>query len=264
VTLLERARAAVARARADGSLRPLASTAQVVPDGGVDFVVRQITAFEHKPHGSREDDPFRPPWTNALFVEDWGPAHALLLNKYPVLDDHLLLVTRDWADQEAPPTAGDLSALGRALDAMDALWFYNGGRAAGASQPHRHLQLVPRASLGGIPLEALLRDGARGGRVAAFAFRHAVVPGFDPDRILAALGPDPGPHTLLGTREAALIVPRSAPKVDGEPVNSLAYAGFLAARSEAGLAAIRRRGPFAVLAAAATPAQPRCTTTLPT
>ncbi len=255
MTLLARTRAAVARARASGSLRPLRSTAHEVEEGGVRFVVRRIEAFEDKPHGAwhapRAEDPFRPPWTDALFVEDWGPDHALLLNKFPVLDDHLLLVTRAWADQEEPPDLADLEALGRALAELDGLWFYNGGRDAGASQPHRHLQLVPRTSLGDIPLEPALSDGASAGRAAAFGFEHRILPGFEPAAIRAALGPAPGPHTLLGTRGFTLVVPRGASKVDGQPVNSLAYAGYLAAKTEDGVDAIRARGPFGVLRAAA-------------
>jgi ATP adenylyltransferase len=252
VTLLHRARAAVARARADGTLRPLTSEPFVVPDAGVPFVVRRIGAFEQKPRGTRDDDPFRPPWTDALFVEERGPDHALLLNKFPVLDDHLLLVTRAWRDQEDPPDDGDFAALRAALAELDALWFYNGGRAAGASQPHRHLQLVPRASLGEIPLEGLLREGlAAGGAVSRFPFAHHLLPGLDAGAVSAALGPSPGAHTLLGTRDWTLVVPRSAAVVDGEPVNSLAYAGYLAARSDAGVQRVRERGPLGVLAAAA-------------
>lgn len=251
MTLLDRVRAALDRARVDGSLRPLPSTAHDVVEGGVRFVVRRIEAFEAKPHGTKEDDPFRPPWTDALFVEDRGPDHALLLNKFPVLGDHLLLVTRAWADQEHPADRADLLAIAAVLAELDGLWFYNGGRLAGASQPHRHLQLVSRAALGPIPLEPLLAAALPTGRVDAFAFPHAVLPGVDPDAIRGALGPDPGPHTLLGTRELTLVVPRGAAKVDGQPVNSLAYAGFLAAKTDDGVAAIRARGPFGVLAAAA-------------
>jgi ATP adenylyltransferase len=190
VTLLHRARAAVARARADGTLRPLTSEPFVVPDAGVPFVVRRIGAFEQKPRGTRDDDPFRPPWTDALFVEERGPDHALLLNKFPVLDDHLLLVTRAWRDQEDPPDDRDFAALRAALAELDALWFYNGGRAAGASQPHRHLQLVPRASLGEIPLEGLLREGlAAGGAGEPLPLRPPPPPGTGRGRGERGAGP---------------------------------------------------------------------------
>ncbi len=252
-TLAERTAAAVARALASEVLRPLPSTAHEVVEDGVPFVLRAIRAFEQKPRGTREADPFLPPWTDALFVEDRGPDHALLLNKFPVLADHLLLVTRAWADQEAPPDEADLTTLQGVLDELDGLWFYNGGRAAGASQPHRHLQLVPRTSLGAIPLEARWLAGLDSGRVEGFRFRHHVLPGLDPAAVRAVLGQDPGPHTLLGTRDLTLVVPRSVAVVDGQPVNSLAFAGYLAAKTDAGVDAVRTRGPFGVLAAAAVP-----------
>ncbi len=262
MTLLDEARAATARARADGSLVPLPSTCRALRAGEVIFQVRRITGFVEKPVGTREEDPFRPPYTEALFVRDWPPAHALLLNKFPVLDDHLLLVTRAWADQEEPPDAADLRALAEAMEALDGLAFYNGGRRAGASQPHRHLQLVAREALGELPLEPLLRDAlARGlDRAPELRFRHALLPGLpsadELRRRLGALGRDPaspGPHTLLAARGWALVVPRSAAKVGGLPVNSLAYAGYLAAKDAAGEAWLDRFGPWAVLEQAGEP-----------
>lgn len=256
MTLLEEARAATARARADGSLVPLESTCRVHRDGEVDFQVRRISRFVDKPLGTRADDPFRPPYPDALFVRDWPPAHALLLNKFPVLDDHLLLVTRDWADQEEPPGPSDLEALREALAALDGLAFYNGGRAAGASQPHRHLQLVAREGLGAVPLEPLLHDAVARGldRAPELRFRHALLPELPTAEALrahlVALGRpavNPGPHTLLAARGWALVVPRSAAKVGGMPVNSLAYAGYLAVKDDAGEAWLARHGPWAVL-----------------
>jgi sulfate adenylyltransferase (ADP) / ATP adenylyltransferase len=252
VTVLARARATGVRALRDGVLRPLASTLHAVEAEGVTFEVRQLHGFGAKTRGSVAADPFQPPWTPELLVEELGEYHALLLNKFPVFSDHLLIVTRRWQDQESPPDRADLEVLSLVLTAVDGLWFYNGGRAAGASQPHRHLQVVPRASLAaGIPLEARWLAALDSGQVDGFDFPHHVLPGMQADQLRAALGDDPGPHTLIGTRAVTIVVPRGASVVDGQPVNSLAYAGFLAAKTPEGVAAITQRGPFGVLAAAA-------------
>ena len=62
---------------------------------------------------------------------------------------------------------------------LNGLGFYNAGRAAGASQPHKHLQLVglPLApGVAGLPVDALLASaGFEGcvGRVPSLPFRLA-------------------------------------------------------------------------------------------
>lgn len=257
MSLLERTRAAAARALADGTLQPLPSERHDLEVGGVPFVVRRITAFRHKPRGTRQDDPFRPPYTDALYVEDWPPCHALLLNKFPVVPDHLLLVTRDDADQEEPAGPADWEALDAALEAMDGLGFYNGGRDAGASQPHRHLQLLSREAVGILPFEPVIRAATGRGRVEGWPFAHVVQPETDSAavrRAFEALGRDPdrpGPHSALRTRDWLLVVPRRRAEVGGMPVNSLGYVGLLVVKDDAGLERLRREGPLPLLAEAA-------------
>ncbi|MEZ4238295.1 MAG: DUF4922 domain-containing protein [Myxococcota bacterium] len=259
LSLLLRARALAVTARAAGVLEPLGCAIHHV-DG---FQVRVLAGFERKPKATAASgprpDPFLPPYPALLHVADWPPAHALLLNRYPVLADHLLLVTLRDEPQEAPPSAGDLDALERLLAIVDGLGFYNGGVAAGASQPHRHLQLVPADAVGPMPLEAPLADAVGRGldQVPSLPFAHAVgPPDADLDALFAAAGADPrapGAHSLLATRRWRLLVPRTAGEVDGMPVNSLAYVGLLAVTSEAQLAALARMGPWEVLSRAASP-----------
>jgi len=83
------------------------------------------------------------PYEPALFVADLPPHHVCLLNKFNVVDRHLLLVTRHFASQCEPLDAGDFAALAVCLAAADGLGFYNGGPEAGASQRHKHLQWIP-------------------------------------------------------------------------------------------------------------------------
>lgn len=83
------------------------------------------------------------PYEQALYVADLPPHHVCLLNKFNVVDRHLLLVTRHFASQREPLDAGDFAALAVCLAAADGLGFYNGGPEAGASQRHKHLQWIP-------------------------------------------------------------------------------------------------------------------------
>jgi ATP adenylyltransferase len=245
--LLARTREAARRALDDGALHPLTAVAHPIEQDGVPYVVREVQGI-HKPHGTREADPFRPPYTDALYVGEWPPAHALLLNKFPVLPDHLLLVTTAWADQEDPLDRADWDALARALDQVDGLGFYNGGRESGASQPHRHLQLVP--GLLDLPLGPAIAGGLARGVVEGWPFRHVVSrPTFEGyQAALDELGR--GPHNALRTRDWLLVVPRRQAYVEGIPVNALSYVGMLAVRTPEQLARVRERGPRWVLAEA--------------
>jgi sulfate adenylyltransferase (ADP) / ATP adenylyltransferase len=210
-------------------------------------------------------------------VADLSPTHFALLNKYNVVDRHLLIVTHADIDQEALLDAADFEALATAMAGERVIGFYNGGPEAGASQRHKHLQVVrlPLAPAGdAIPMRPLLEDSARR---AALPFRHAFAPIAamdDPRRwaramhelyreLFARAGlaavPDPrgerqsGPYNLLVTHDWMLLVPRSAPGFEGIEVNSLAYAGALFARDDEGMRTVRRLGPMAVLRGVAQP-----------
>ena len=132
------------RAVASGALQPIPTDATRVQAGGVRFVVRVVSRLRDKPkpRGPKTDNPFLTPEPD-LEVGDASPTHRCLLNKFNVVDHHLLVVTREYEPQSALLTTADLAALWRCLREYDGLGFYNGGVTAGASQPHKHLQVVP-------------------------------------------------------------------------------------------------------------------------
>lgn len=248
----------------------------------VDAGAKHATTQRQRRSGANPFLPFEP----ALFVADVSETHVALLNKFPVLPHHALLVTRAFEPQETPLTRADHEALWRALAQWDAVGFYNAGPAAGASQPHRHLQVLP-APLGRGPERGPVerafagapRDGSVG-RAPGLPFRHALaradaraaladaLAGRPPEaaaeasrelaaELLRAVGRDPaapGAYNMVWTREWALAVPRTRPGLPGLPVNALAYAGALFARDEDALSRLRARGPFALLRDAGEPA----------
>jgi sulfate adenylyltransferase (ADP) / ATP adenylyltransferase len=204
------------------------------------------------------------------------------LNKFSLLPHHLLIVTRQFEPQEALLDQDDIAALGACLAEIDGLVFYNGGSAAGASQPHKHLQMVP-LPLGpaglATPIDDAL-DAVRGRSgilaVPALAFRHAfswLAPGmsqgvFDAsafatlyEEMLTQIGVNAldrdgkrfqsAPWNLLVTRRWALAAPRVKEDFRGVPINAIGFAGSLFVRDDAQLATLKRAGPMAALREAA-------------
>lgn len=264
-TLWEAARRRAAAALASGALQPIASGSELLEADGVRFGVRTLegaAALDRAAAAQRGGDPFRDP-DPRLRVVEVSDSHVCLLNKFPVLGGHLLIVTRDAAEQESALDAADFEALSACLVEGAALGFYNAGAAAGASQPHRHLQLVRLPLFPGVeavPVEPLLRPALpeRGvGRAPALPFEHALAhTPEDPAAahalhrsMLAATGASAAPYNLLVTRAWTLLVPRTRASFEGIEVNALGYAGALLVRGREALARLRRIGPLALLAA---------------
>lgn len=289
--LLARAQTVAAQALAAGALQPVDTQYEWVAEGGARFVVRTMTSLARKERAQQRqaartvNNPFLPP-DPALFVADLSPTHRCLLNKFNVIDNHLLIVTRAFEPQEAWLTAADLAAAWLGLQAIDGLVFYNGGAVAGASQPHKHLQLVPLplAPEGpALPIAPLLR---RAGAVwesplnaVALPWRHAFIPlddlaGAAPDAAaavllaryhaqLAALGlADPvaplhglqsAPYNLLLTRRWLLTIPRALARFVDISVNALGFAGSIFVRDATQMALVKAHGPLTLLQHVALP-----------
>lgn len=243
-------RARHASALAAGALLPIESALEEIEQGGICFQVRVATGPAHKraaraarPPGF---DPFLP-WDPALFVADVSDAYVCLLNKFPVLRHHALLTTRVFAEQEEPLGPRDFEALWACLAERDALGFYNSSAQAGASERHRHLQLVPPLVAGAAtcPIDAVLDDARFDGPVGhapALPFLHgfarlrdlADLPLAEAARSLAALYAEmarafgcgePGrPCNLLLTRAWMLFVPRARERWEGISINALGFA----------------------------------------
>ena len=84
------------------------------------------------------------PWDNRLEIETINDKHTLILNKYPVQIGHMLLITNKWKPQNGWLNIADFEAITKVDNDTTGLWFFNSSKEAGASQPHRHFQLLPR------------------------------------------------------------------------------------------------------------------------
>src|SRR5205814_5139886 len=173
-------------ALASGAMHSFECALEFVEDCGVEFVLRVATKFpggENAKGRTAEApklpaDPFDDP-EPALIVRDLTPTHRALLNKFSVLREHLLVVTRDYEDQRELLGERDFEALAICMQDAEVLGFYNGGTEAGASQSHKHLQLVtlPLSPRHSVPMDVLL-----GGQTDRLAYRHALAR-LQPDQV---------------------------------------------------------------------------------
>ncbi len=136
-----------------GALLSIPTQFEFVEQDGVLFLVRILSNLNRKKaakekqekqtaDSGKEFNPFLP-YEEDLFVADISDTHVCILNKFNVVDDHLLIITRAFEEQESLLTQEDFAALWACLADFDGLAFYNSGKIAGASQRHKHLQLVP-------------------------------------------------------------------------------------------------------------------------
>ena len=284
------------QALASGALQPIATQTQMVADGGISFVVRIVDSLVRKDQAQRDrgdrpqtkpDNPFLP-YEEALWVTDLSSTHVCLLNKFNVVDHHLLIITRQYESQEDWLTVDDFVALAHCLREVDGLGFYNSGPMAGASQHHKHLQLVPLSGGGAdLPINTAIQAHpeaiATHQLTPALPFQHRVEPLDLPwtqatdhalgtelfktyRRIIGNLGlalttPRPAaPYNLLITRDWMIGIQRSQASYQGIHVNSLGYAGWLLVKTPEALARLQQITPLTVLTKVGLPLAPNSAT----
>lgn len=263
-----------------GTLQPIRTEQTRVSDGGFDFTVRWVSSLAQKDAARVEAvtrrtpdfNPFLPP-EPLLTVTELGPEHLAVLNKYPVIGRHLLIVTRGFEAQTAPLNSADFTALAQVMRPLGGLGFYNGGTIAGASQPHKHLQWVPADSGLQCVMDGPLPAAGEIAENTALPWRNASIrleaacwdspaahcgahlhAAFS--RACSALGLSPAadpmpPYNLLVSREGLSIVPRSREKREDISVNALGFAGSLFVRRSAQIERLRAIGPLALLTSVA-------------
>jgi ATP adenylyltransferase len=268
-------------ALAAGALSPIATRSRLVIDRDVPIELRYVDALARKDveraqgggRPAHQQGAFNPflPYDPALFVADIGADHVLILNKFPVLAHHVLLITRAFVDQEAIVAVGDFIAIAEMMNIRDGVVFFNGGKTGGGSQPHRHFQWMPEA----LPIEpALPKSGiSRPQSLSVLPFRHAFIHlQFDPHADVAvsgahlfdnfqqccaaagvtASGGKLSPYNLLITRRWMMVVPRTREFWEHEghsiSINALGFGGALLMRSPELIDAVERNGALNVLA----------------
>ena len=221
--------------------------------------VHVVTSMEKKraalqDQSSTSSDPFAMP-DEDLIVRDCNqlPNHCVLLNKFPVLDNHVLLVTKEDRSQRESLTLQDFEALALIQGVEDEwLCFYNCGDESGRSQQHKHLQLVP------YPLDAgitSIEDPNLWERMPFATASAPLVSWKDAksvfeiyETLLKKIGDVRAKsHNVLLSPRRIVVVPRSQESCGDISVNALGYCFSLFAESEATVQQIESLDPLKIL-----------------
>ena len=279
-TLIQQTDAAIK----SGALHTINTEQRSIDSEGVRFLVRSVTSLKRKSEekqkrksqqkkSGEEFNPFLPPEPE-LTLGAISDSHLCVLNKFNVLEHHLLIITRHFEHQQTLLTLNDFKAQWLALYGIDGLGFYNGGAEAGASQRHKHLQLAPLPLSDNemkLPMEALWHDSGDTSPPLPFRHKFRRLPDDlwqQPDKaaeisyeiyleMLEELGikavmVDGEPrqsaaYNLLMRRDWMLMVPRSQERFETISINALGFAGSLFVRDEKELNRVEEIGPMHIL-----------------
>lgn len=159
-------KAAFEKARAAGDLTYYPTQVAILKPGrsGIAFQLRFSPALASKPKpklpppGAEKKKPFNP-FENPLpsmTVAQLPPNHVLVLNKFAIVPEHFILATRTVKPQTHVLEVDDIAAAYACIQAyhededdagQELFAFFNSGPHSGASQPHRHIQLLPVAQM---------------------------------------------------------------------------------------------------------------------
>src|ERR1035437_6529600 len=119
---------ATGHARATGALLPLATEQITLTEGGIEFCVHWLSSLALKDAAKLFNSVDKPansnpflPYEQDLYVANFSPTHVALLNKFPLFEKHLLMVTRTFEEQLSSLTVADFDAMARTLAELDGL-----------------------------------------------------------------------------------------------------------------------------------------------
>jgi ATP adenylyltransferase len=268
-----------------GALHPIATNYELLEVGDLQFLVRILVNLQRKTEAKKEQkkrekssgknfNPFLP-YEEDLFVSDLTDTHLCLLNKFNAVDQHLLMITREFEEQENQLNLADFLAVTLTLREIEGLVFYNSGKLAGASQRHKHLQLVPLPLVPqglSLPISPWITDVCLKqeiNTIPQFPFINAIAA--CPDicstnpleiapillekyqQLLTKMDLDPhksgkpAPYNLLMTRQWMMIIPRSKESYKNISINSLGFAGALLVRNAEQMEQLKQIGPLTFL-----------------
>jgi ATP adenylyltransferase len=250
----------------------------------VENLARKLKVAQPAPNtkglDTKRPKPFNPflPYEPALYVGELSDHYRCLLNKFNVVDHHILMVTSKFVPQQTPLDVEDFLAVQTCLQAQDGLVFYNGGPTAGASVEHKHLQMIPLplSDESTFPFDELLSSTIVSDQPCSTAlpFPHRFIATTFNDTTIAkslreaadincknyhrlltdlklSVGHDGtmAPHNMLMTRKHLWVVPRTKESYQGLAINALGFAGELLVKDKAQLRKLESIGCMELLKA---------------
>lgn len=268
-------------ALSSGSLVTLPTLHETYHDQGVNFIVRTLHNLQRKldndkkPRKNRRNKNINPflPYEEELYVGHISQSHACILNKFNVVNHHLLIITINYHSQNDLLNKSDFDALHFCLKQINGLGFYNGGKIAGASQHHKHMQLVPlplapdwqhpqRYSL---PIESVLLNNGKNKNIFPYNIHTFKKEQFNSlsgshlfsiyQSLMTGMGlwtsdsttKPTAPYNFLCTRNWMMIVPRKQESYHGISVNSLGFSGALLIKNQEDMDRLLNEGPMNIL-----------------
>jgi len=233
-----------------------------------DFIIRKLetSKFNKKKIYGPNQNPFCP-WEKILEIDKIGDKHQLILNKYPVQKGHILLITNTWKPQNGWLDINDWTAIQNVNKDTSGLWFFNSSPIAGASQPHRHFQLL-RRSKGEIscPREKWFLEMNSYQDLDSKLKKNIVVSIFNflenPSSLFEfylelckklGLGNPISdkkpiyPYNILITNKWIAIIERKNDHIHGFSINGLGFAGYLLVTEKSNINYLKKFGPEKLL-----------------
>lgn len=139
----------------EGHLHFTETTTKRIKDngGGMPYALTYAPSLLKKPErgDQPERNPFEDPEPQLTVLNEVADGdYRLVLNKFPIVAEHSLLVTREFKDQKSPLSPKELYMSYQILNTLDDedegkrhMVIYNSGPSSGSSQDHKHLQILP-------------------------------------------------------------------------------------------------------------------------
>ena len=233
-----------------------------------DFIIRKLdtSRFNKKNIYGPKQNPFCP-WEKILEIDKIGNSHQLILNKYPVQKGHILLITNNWKPQNGWLDIDDWEAIQKVNKDTSGLWFFNSSPNAGASQPHRHIQLLRRSKDEiSCPREKWFLEMKYNQDIENKLKKNIIVYKFNflenssfiygmylelcKNLGLGSPSSDKkprNPYNLLITNKWIAIIKRSKDHIHGFSVNGLGFAGYLVVTEKSDVNYLKKFGPEKLL-----------------
>eukprot|EP01121_Diplochlamys_sp_Union-15-3_P000845 TRINITY_DN10704_c0_g1_i1.p1 TRINITY_DN10704_c0_g1~~TRINITY_DN10704_c0_g1_i1.p1 ORF type:complete len:274 (-),score=31.15 TRINITY_DN10704_c0_g1_i1:41-862(-) len=255
---------ATEKAKKAGYLFSLKTRPEKVSDG-LEFRIQVAFALSYKTHTKDQPfkDPFENPLTQPLFIKEISPTHSLMLNKYNLVEDHVLIVTTKYEAQTCDLNQNDFEALLTCYNEIDGVGFFNCGPKSGSSQPHKHLQFIPLHSDNLPVCKLLTKEKCKAGEIFSISFfpflqyccklekpvtAEALLSHYNTMlQKISVLDPPLTNYNFLLLSDWIMLVPRTVDEFEGISVNSLGFTGNIYIKDEELLNKLIQLGPMTLL-----------------